>query len=208
MDIKTEVNMEQAILDMAEKLFIEKGFDATSTVQIAKAVGCNQALVHYYFRTKENLFNTIFESKFRLFFQKIFDLSHLENMNFSEKISYFASSHFDLLVENPYMPRLILNELSRKPESIKVLREKLHSLPEILFAQLNKDLQIEIAAGKVRNVDLLDILITVISMNVALFTLLPVAVNIIGMNSAMKDQLLKHRREENTKLILSYLKPE
>jgi AcrR family transcriptional regulator len=53
MDIKSEQNMEQAILETAERLFLEKGFAATSTTQIAKAVGCNQALVHYYFRTQE-----------------------------------------------------------------------------------------------------------------------------------------------------------
>ena len=62
METSSEKNMEKAILEAAETLFLEKGFDATSTTQIAKAVGCNQALIHYYFRTKENLFDTIFES--------------------------------------------------------------------------------------------------------------------------------------------------
>ena len=63
MDIKNEQSMEQAILEEAEKLFLEKGFALTSTTEIAKRVGCNQALVHYYFRTKDNLFNTIFRTK-------------------------------------------------------------------------------------------------------------------------------------------------
>jgi AcrR family transcriptional regulator len=66
MDSKEEQSMEQAILEAAEKLFLEKGFASTSTTQIAREVGCNQALVHYYYRTKENLFNTIFENKFKL----------------------------------------------------------------------------------------------------------------------------------------------
>ena len=49
-------NMEQQILQCAEELFLEKGFSLVSTTDIAKKAGCNQALVHYYFRTKENLF--------------------------------------------------------------------------------------------------------------------------------------------------------
>ena len=63
MEVKENPTMEIQILETAEKLFLEKGFASTSTTEIAREVGCNQALVHYYFRTKENLFNTIFEQK-------------------------------------------------------------------------------------------------------------------------------------------------
>ncbi|MBP6661652.1 MAG: helix-turn-helix transcriptional regulator, partial [Paludibacter sp.] len=52
MSIKNESSLEESILETAERLFLEKGFALTSTTEIAKAVGCNQALVHYYFRTK------------------------------------------------------------------------------------------------------------------------------------------------------------
>ena len=52
--------MEQAILRAAERLFLDKGFALTSTTEIAREAGCNQALVHYYFRTKENLFSKRF----------------------------------------------------------------------------------------------------------------------------------------------------
>ena len=58
----TTSNTEQQILASAEKLFLQKGFSATSTTDIARDAGCNQALVHYYFRTKENLFNRIFDA--------------------------------------------------------------------------------------------------------------------------------------------------
>ena len=60
MEVKENPTMEIQILETAEKLFLEKGFASTSTTEIAREVGCNQALVHYYFRTKENLFNTIY----------------------------------------------------------------------------------------------------------------------------------------------------
>ena len=44
---------EKSILEAAERLFLEKGFALTSTTMIAKEVGCNQSLIHYYFRSKE-----------------------------------------------------------------------------------------------------------------------------------------------------------
>lgn len=207
MDIKNEQNMEQAILETAERLFLEKGFASTSTTQIAKAVGCNQALVHYYFRTKDNLFNTIFESKFKLFFQKIFDTTQLENMSFTDKIKHIVETHFDLLAENPKIPILILNELARQPEQIKVLRDKLHTLPEKLFALMNEELEIEIKAGRIKEIQFIDIIITIVSLNVALFTMLPVASNIIQLTEEQQKFMLAHRRSENVKVVLSYLKP-
>lgn len=207
MDIHSEQNTEKAILEAAEKLFLEKGFDATSTTQIAKAVGCNQALVHYYFRTKDNLFNTIFESKFRIFFQRIFDTTQLMDLSFTDKIRHITASHFDMLLQYPQIPRLIMNELSRQPHQIDTLREKLHSLPEQLYSLMNNELQKEIKAGRVRPVDFIDIIISIVSLNVALFTVFPVAADVLKMTPEQRIAMIKHRKEENIKVILSYLRP-
>ncbi len=207
MDTNSEKNMEKAILEVAEQLFLEKGFDATSTTQIAEAVGCNQALVHYYFRTKDNLFNTIFESKFKDFFQHILDGFQVQNLNFTDKIAHFSISHFNLLIANPQMPQLVLKELARKPENINAIREKLHLLPEEMASTLNAELQEEIAAGRVRNVTLIDIITTVLSLNVALFTMMPIASKALKMNDTSILLMLNHRKEENLKVILGYLRP-
>ena len=61
-----ETQMEQAILEAAERLFLERGFALTSTTDIAREVGCNQSLLNYYFRSKERLFQMIFEDKVRV----------------------------------------------------------------------------------------------------------------------------------------------
>ncbi len=206
MDIKEDKSMEQLILEKAEELFLEKGFAATSTTMIAREVGCNQALVHYYFRTKDKLFNTIFETKFRNFFTGIFDTSEIHQKSFIEKIKHISITHFDLLAENPKLPMLILNELSRQPEHIHMLRNKLHELPEKLYQMLNEELQKEIMEGKVRNVSLMDILTTIITLNVALFTVFPLATQVLQLSEEEKNKLLMHRKNENITIILNYLR--
>ncbi len=206
MSINEDKSMEHLILEKAEMLFLEKGFAATSTTMIARAVGCNQALVHYYFRTKDNLFNTVFETKFRNFFTKIFDTSEVQQKSFIEKMKHISISHFDLLAENPKLPMLIMNELSRQPEHINMLRSKLHELPEKLFQMLNAELQIEIAAGKVRNVNLFDILATIVTLNVALFTVFPIATQILQLSETEKEKMLMHRKDENITIILNYIR--
>jgi AcrR family transcriptional regulator len=207
MDINSEKSMELTILETAEQMFLERGFTATSTTQIAKSVGCNQALIHYYFRTKENLFNSIFESKFKLLFQRVFDTTQLENLSFSDKIKHIVETHFDILAENPKMPMLILNELSRQPEQLKILKERLHALPEKLISIMSKELEVEIAAGKVKNCTFIDIMFTIVSLNLALFTILPIAVNLAELDEIKLKFLLAHRRAENVNIVLSYLRP-
>jgi len=207
MDIKNEQSLEQTILEVAEKLFLEKGFSMTSTTEIAKEVGCNQALVHYYFRTKDNLFNVIFEQKFKLFFQGIFEMKNMGKLKFKDKLKYIIESHFDLLRKNPGIPSLILNELSRRPEQITALREKLYELPEKLIKELNEELRLEIEKGNIREISLIDLIISMLSLNIALFIMLPVAEKALQWNVSQKEFMISHRRAENVDFILKSLRP-
>ena len=207
MDIKPEQSMEQTILEVAERLFLEKGFALTSTTEIAKKVGCNQALVHYYFRTKDNLFNTIFEQKFRMLFENMYASQNFGNISFSEKVRHAVESHFDLLTKNPKLPLLVATELSRLPENLKNLRNKLQTVPFELFTKLNNELQQEIVEGRARKVELMDIIITMVTLNAGLFMLLPIANGIMQLDEEQTKELLAHRREENVQVILNYIKP-
>ena len=199
--------MEQIILETAERLFLEKGFTATSTTQIAKAVGCNQALVHYYFRTKENLFNTIFEQKFRMLFENLYASQNFGNIPFPEKVRHAVESHFDLLTKNPKLPLLVATELARLPENLRNLRNKLQAVPFELFTKLSQELEKEIAEGRARKIELIDIIITMVTLNAGFFMLIPIAKNIMQLDDEQTKELLAHRREENVQVILNDIKP-
>ena len=207
MDIKNDLSMEQTILEVAEKLFLEKGFTSTSTTEIARVAGCNQALVHYYFRTKDNLFNTIFEKKFRMLFEHLYASQNFGNISFTEKVRHAVESHFDLLTNNPKLPLLVATELSRLPENLKNLRNKLQAVPFELFTRLNNELQQEIAEGRARQIELIDIIITMVTLNAGLFMLLPIANGILQLDEEHTKELLAHRRNENVQVILNYIKP-
>jgi TetR/AcrR family transcriptional regulator len=207
MSIKNEQTTEQTILAVAEQLFLEKGFASTSTTQIAKAVGCNQALVHYYFRTKDNLFNSIFEKKFKMLFEHLYASQSLGDIPFLEKVRHAVESHFDLLMDNPKLPLLVATELSRLPENLENLRNKLQNVPFELFTKLNNELQNEIAEGRARKVELIDIVITMVTLNAGLFIMQPIASGIMQLNEEQTKELLAHRREENVQVILNYIRP-
>ena len=105
------------------------------------------------------------------------------------------------------MPAFILNDLSRRPDQISILREKLHLMPEQVFAELNKDLQTEIEYGNIRNINLMDVIFSMLSLNIALFIMMPVVENVLQLNDSQKELLLEHRKSENVDLILKSLRP-
>ena len=206
MNTQLEDNNEKTILKVAEKLFLKHGFSGTSTTEIAKEVGCNQALIHYYFRTKENLFNSIFENKFKKFFQDIFISKDQKPISFTEKLKQLIEAHFDLISENPKLPLLIINELSRKNEHLISMREKLQYIPEKLLSELNTGLEIEISEGRIRKMELRDLIISILSLNISLFLLMPFFEEIIPLNAEEKTDLIAQRRKEHVNLILNNLK--
>lgn len=111
---------EEKIFDAATDVFVEKGMDGARMQDIATHAGINKALLHYYYRTKDQLFNAVFEMIARKILKKfapVFD----ENLNLEEKIRFFYKEHIAFLQANPRLPGFLLNEVNRNPERIKKL---------------------------------------------------------------------------------------
>jgi AcrR family transcriptional regulator len=109
---------EERIFEAATDVFIEKGMDGARMQDIASHAGINKALLHYYFRTKEQLFNAVFEMVARKIIKKfapVFD----ENLSLEAKIRFFFKEHLTFLQENPRLPAFFLNEMNRNPSRIK-----------------------------------------------------------------------------------------
>ncbi len=207
MSVNNEQNMEKTILDAAEKLFLEKGFAMVSTTQIAKAAGCNQALVHYYFRTKDRLFEAIFAEKLKTFFSVIFH-THDESLPFEEKLKKYIGAHFDMLMANPKLPFLVINELTTNPDRIDSLKEMLGSTISHVYEPFQKELDAEIDAGRVRPTTIPDIIYSMVALNVMAFIGAPIMKKILVLNDDFFNFMLMHRKEENIRVIINSLKPD
>jgi len=111
---------EEKIFEAATEVFVDKGMDGARMQDIANHAGINKALLHYYYRTKDQLFNAVFEMIAKKIFKKfapVFD----ENLTLEEKIRFFFKEHISFLQENPRLPGFLLNEVNRHPERIKKL---------------------------------------------------------------------------------------
>ncbi len=122
-----ESNTEQILLEAAETEFLEKGYGKARTTEIAKRAGVNHAMLHYYFRTKEHLFETVFRKKASLMSEVMF-FSLRQDLSFLEKIKKRVEDHFDFIAANSRLPNFMFSEVlydeKLKSLLIDVLREK------------------------------------------------------------------------------------
>jgi len=206
MSINEIKDMEQTILEAATKLFLEKGYASTSTTEIAKKVGCNQALVHYYFRTKERLFEAVFANKFQNFAANILEINR-GNFSFEEKLRMKIESHFDMLVANPKLPLFIAYELNTNPERLQSMKEKLGELPAKVFENFREELDTEIEKGNIRQITVIDLIFNILALNIAVFVIGPIMKSFIGLTDEEFKMMRNHRREENVNTILKSLRP-
>ena len=111
---------EEKIFESATEVFIEKGMDGARMQDIADHAGINKSLLHYYYRTKDHLFDAVFEKIAGQMFKKFAPVLD-KNLSLEEKIRFFFREHISFLQKNPRLPSFLLNEINRNPVRIKKL---------------------------------------------------------------------------------------
>lgn len=117
------VNTEAIILEAAREVFIKSGFDGARMQEIADKAGINKALLHYYYRSKEKLFDQIFAESFKQMFDGIRECFATES-SLEVVIRTFIPLYLKTIQENPFLPAFVMHEISNRPERLKMLMIK------------------------------------------------------------------------------------
>ncbi|MDR3261055.1 MAG: TetR/AcrR family transcriptional regulator [Tannerella sp.] len=201
-----EKNKEQAILDAAEQEFLEKGFEASKTTQIASNAGVTHAMLHYYYRTKENLFNKVFDKKIRLLKDSLFSLFKNPELPFLERIRIAMEVHFDFLAENPLLPRFVINELINKPKRREIIEVIIKKVAGQLIEQLQQEIDKEVERGAIHPIEPIVLLLDIASLNVFPFAVLPIVRTFAIPSGISEKEFLELRKKENVEVIMKRLK--
>ena len=202
---KREDNTEQAILSAAEKEFLDKGFALAKTVEIAKKAGVTHAMLHYYFRTKENLFERIFQEKVEMLSRSL-SMSFDDGKPFMSQVEDLVGAHYDFIAENPRLPLFVLNEIQLSEERRKVYLPMLLSGLRDTLRQLDEQLGRALRKGEVRPVRTVDLLFSIASLNIMTFIGMPVAEHAFGLGKEGILRFVRQRRAENIETILSRIR--
>ena len=157
-------DMEHRILEAAKQVFVRKGYDATKMGDIAAEVGISRTALHYYFRTKELLFNAIFGQLMDALLPNIRVIVE-KPTSCLEKIPEIVEQYLSLLHAHPSFPIFVVNELNRDPEHLYQVILQTPSRFEPLM-QLQTLLQEEMESGKLKKMPLVYVVSTFFSLMV------------------------------------------
>lgn len=188
-------NKKQQILNAAEFEFLTNGYEATKTTQIAKRAGVTHAMLHYYYQSKENLFNKIFEDKIETLKAPIVALAQNKDIDLQDRIREIIELHFDFLKTHPDLPHFLINEMRSNPQLIKILREKVGDTLRETFATIQTEIDEYVAKGIMKPISAFDLFLDIVSLNVFTFISLPIFRH-IAYDEEKEQQLIENRKKE------------
>ncbi|MCF8389814.1 MAG: TetR/AcrR family transcriptional regulator [Bacteroidales bacterium] len=158
-DESLSTEMEQKIINAASKVFVKWGKKASSMQLIADEAGINRTLLNYYFRSKDKLFNIVFDKIFFELIQKAAEILE-SDIDIIEKLDRFIDVYISGLLSNPYIPVFILNELNTNPEHLLKLFKDSGLKP----IRLKEDIIKAMDQGRIIKTDPLHLIVNLISM--------------------------------------------
>ncbi|MCD7977537.1 MAG: TetR/AcrR family transcriptional regulator [Tannerellaceae bacterium] len=200
-----ETTTEQLILEAAEAEFLEKGYGKARTTEIARRAGVNHSMLHYYFRTKENLFEVVFQKKAQSM-AEIMSLSlQQDNLPFLEKLKKAIEDHFDFLAANEKIPTFIFSEILYDEKIKTIFLQIIRGKVTHVIHRLKQEIESEAARGTIRYIEPVDLLLNIVALNVFVFTTFPIMSGVLNIDEKGYAAFLEHRKEANVDTILRQL---
>jgi len=205
MSVTKENATERLILDAALKVFTEKGFAAARTEEIAREAGINRALLHYYFRDKETIFDLIFGTQFRAFFSGINTIMRSDAPLF-EKIERMVEHEIGTLQEHPHLARFIIVEIARQPERLLEFSKQLQINPLDILSLFEKQVRQEIAAGTIIEIEGKQLLMNIMSLCIYPFVARPIIRTMMQFDEKSMHLMMEQRKTEVVQFIVKAIK--
>ena len=194
---------EEKILAAAKKVFIAKGLAGARMQDIADEAGINKALLHYYFRSKDKLFEMIFTSAAQKLFPKI-NFIFESDLPLFEKIEQFCHEYLEVMIENPYLPAFLINEINQDPDKFirKIWGKENLPRPKKFLEQIER----EVKKGTIKKVSPVHLFMNLISMTVFPFIGKPMFRLNMQIDDAQFKVIMEQRKKEIPRFIIDSIK--
>jgi AcrR family transcriptional regulator len=196
---KIDATTEEKIIEAARKVFTQKGYSAARTRDIAEEAGLNLALLNYYFRSKEKLFDIIMLETLQQFMNGMKSLLSTENTSVEEKITTIVSNYIDMLTKQPDLPLFIFSEIKANP---KIIIAKMGIRDFLMNSLFLKQFKEGVKAKRLPALDPLHLIMNIVGLTVFPFIGSPIIQSIGDINQEQFNKLM----EERKKLIPQWIK--
>lgn len=202
-----EQKTEQIILEAAEAEFLEKGFSNAKMLNIARRAGVAHSMLHYYFRSKENLFKAILQRKAQELLA-VYDDALDSGRSFAETIQIIREMRDRYIFEKePRMPYFLLTEILPNPENRQMLMDIFDKVSLAPLQKLRERLKDEIRQGNIREISFTNFVFLLITLDISSLSAIFLTRQSNAFPDAVCDKLMETYREHNTQIILAALRP-
>ena len=193
---------EIAILSAAKKIFSFKGKDGATMQEIANEAGINKALLHYYFRNKDLLFEQVFFEEVKKF-SPILKNAIAQEVDLYQKINNICEAYILMAIENPFVPVFVIGELNKQPD---LFIQKMFDVDLPDFPKLALQIKQEVEAGNIKPILPQHLIMNMMSMCVFPFLMKPMFIVGMQIDKELFNNLMLQRIKEVPKFIIDSIK--
>lgn len=197
-----EATTEQQILDAAKTVFQAKGMDGARMQEIANQAGINKAMLHYYYRSKQLLFEAVFKQAFSLLAPQLNNILN-DDSSIEEKIRNFTSNYTSFMMKHPYLPNFIIQELNRNEDFILKLKENT-GFPNL--QKFKTQVDTEIKNGTIKAIGADQLFVNIIALNIFPFLGKPLIKALANKDEKTYNDFVESRKSEVANFIINAIK--
>ena len=198
----TGLNTEGMILEAARRIFLRKGMDGARMQDIADEAGINKALLHYYFKSKQMLFDRVFrEAASRLFAEMTSVMQ--EELPLFDKIRLFTDRYVSIVMETPYLPMFVLGEVHRDPA---LFMEKIFHKQLPPLNRLAADIDAEVRAGRIHPISPAQLIMNLVSLTVFPFIGKPMFSHLMQIDEVQFRFMMEQRKVQVADFIIQAIR--
>jgi AcrR family transcriptional regulator len=195
-------NTEEQILDAAKNVFQTKGMDGARMQEIADKAGINKAMLHYYYRSKQLLFEAVFKNAFSLLAPQLNAILN-DDSSIKEKIKEFTSNYISFIIKHPYLPNFIIQELNRNQDFVLKLKDN-KGFPNL--DKFKKQVDEEVKQGIIKPISAEQLFINILALNIFPFVAKPLIMAFTNTDHKTYKELMEQRKTEVANFIISSIK--
>jgi len=202
MSTSKDTNTEESILEAAKIVFVKKGMEGARMQEIADEAGINKAMLHYYYRSKDKLFEAVFIETFLKLVPNLIEIVKTD-ISLFDKIRIFVGNYIDIINENPLIPAFIIHELNRNPDRVVELIQSSGINPIFFTNQVEN----EIKEGIIEPVNPVHLIVNMLAMCIFPFVARPILQGVIFNEDRQQyEKFIQDRKKEVPEFIINSIK--
>lgn len=193
---------EEQILEAAQQVFQAKGMDGARMQEIADKASINKAMLHYYYRSKQLLFEAVFKKAFALLAPQLNAILN-DDSALEDKIKSFTHNYISFMMKHPYLPNFIIQELNRNPKFIESIKNNV-AFPNI--SKFKTQVEEEVENGSIVPINAEQLFINILSLNVFPFVASPLIKAFTNVDDNTYKTMLEARKTAVSDFIINAIK--